>query len=177
VVLGLIGVIVLSSPDLQNIVAGGAIAKLLIFAAATAFALGSVLTRRLDANLPIETMEAWSMLGGAALMHGVSLLLGESFTAIEWTTEAILALAYLAVVASALGFLIYFRLLEQLGAIEINLVSYVAPIFAALAGWIFLSEIPTIATVIGFIIIFIGFTLLKRDAIRDELPQIRQALN
>ncbi|ERG92657.1 MAG: permeases of the drug/metabolite transporter (DMT) superfamily [Haloquadratum walsbyi J07HQW1] len=177
VVLGLIGVIILSSPDPQNIVAGGAVAKLLIFTAATAFALGSVLTRRLDANLPIETMEAWSMLGGAALMHGVSLLLGESFTAIEWTTEAVLALAYLAVVASALGFLIYFRLLNRLGAIQINLVSYVAPIFAALAGWVFLDEIPTVATGIGFIIIFIGFILLKRDAIRNEIPQIRQVLS
>ncbi|ERG94949.1 MAG: permeases of the drug/metabolite transporter (DMT) superfamily [Haloquadratum walsbyi J07HQW2] len=176
VVLGLIGVIILSSPDPQNIVARGAIAKLLIFTAATAFALGSVLTRRLDASLPIETMEAWSMLGGAALMHIISFLLGESFTAIEWTTEAILALAYLALVASALGFLIYFRLLKRLGAIEINLVSYVAPVFAALAGWVFLDEIPTIATVIGFIVIFAGFVLLKRDAIRSELPQIRQVL-
>jgi drug/metabolite transporter (DMT)-like permease len=38
-----------------------------------------------------------------------------------------LALIYLVVVASALGFLLYFDLLDRLGPIEINLVSYAAP--------------------------------------------------
>ena len=76
--LGLAGVVVLSNPDPNNLLSGGAVAKLLIFGAATVFALGSVLTRRIDADLPIETMEAWTMLGGALLMHVVSVAIGES---------------------------------------------------------------------------------------------------
>ncbi|ELZ78219.1 DMT (drug/metabolite family transporter) superfamily permease [Haloferax larsenii JCM 13917] len=167
--LGLVGVAVLSELDPANLLAGGTVAKLLIFGAAAAFALGAVLTRRVDSDLPIETMEAWSMLGGALLMHVVSLGLGESFATVEVNLQSMLALGYLSIAASALGFLIYFDLLERLGPIEINLVSYVAPLFAALAGWAFLSEVPNTATAGGFGLIFVGFVLLKRAAIRREL--------
>ncbi|MFB6252809.1 MAG: DMT family transporter [Halobellus sp.] len=175
--LGLVGVVVLSNPDPNNLLAGGAAAKLLVFGAASAFALGSVLTRRIEAELPIETMEAWSMVFGALIMHGISLGLGESVADVVWSVESLAALSYLSLVASALGFLIYFNLLDRLGPIEINLVSYVAPIAAALAGWAFLAEVPTINTVVGFVIIFVGFLLLKRRAIRAELPRLRQLIS
>ena len=174
--LGLLGVIVLARPDPGSVLTGGVVAKLLVFGAATAFALGSVLTRRIDAALPIETMEAWSMIGGALLMHTVSLGLGESFADVTVSVEGVLALAYLSLAASALGFLIYFDLLDRLGAVEINLVSYVAPIFAALAGWLFLDERLSAATAVGFALIFAGFLLVKRRAIRGELPRLRRAI-
>jgi len=173
---GLLGVVVLARPEPGALLTGGVVAKLLVFGAATAFALGSVLTRRIDAEMPIETLEAWSMLGGAALMHAVSLGLGESLSAVTVSVEGLLALAYLSLAASALGFLIYFDLLDRLGAVEINLVSYVAPIFAALAGWFFLDERLSVATAVGFALIFVGFLLVKRRAIRGELPRLRRAL-
>ena len=164
--LGLVGVAVLSRPDPANLV--GSRFEALVFGAALCFALGSVLTRRLETDLPIETMEAWSMVGGAVLMHGLSLGLGESVDGLP-PLEAALALAYLSVVASAAGFLVYFDLLERLGPIEINLVSYVAPAFAALAGFLFLGEVIDAPTVVGFLVILAGFALVKRRAIREEL--------
>jgi drug/metabolite transporter (DMT)-like permease len=172
--LGLAGVVVLTRPDPNDLLAGGTVAKLLVFGAATAFALGSVLTRRLDADLPIEAMEAWSMVGGALVLHLVSAGLGESVADVVWSVEAVAALAYLSLAASAVGFLIYFDLLDRLGPIEINLVSYVAPLFAALAGWAVLAELPTVYTVAGFALVFVGFVLLKGRALRDELPHLRR---
>jgi len=172
--LGFVGVIVLAEPDPSNLAGEGAVAKLLVLAASTCFAFGSVLTRRLDAELEIETMQAWAMALGGLLMHALGLALGESMGTIEWTPRAIVALVYLAVVASALGFLIYFDLLERLGPIEINLVSYVAPVFAALSGWLVLSEGLSVTTVVGFLLIFGGFVLIKRNAIRDEVNKRRR---
>jgi drug/metabolite transporter (DMT)-like permease len=171
--LGLVGVVVLADPDPSNLTDDATLSKLLILAASISFSLGSVLTRRVESTLEIETLEAWAMFLGGLLMHGIALGLGESPADIEWTADAILALAYLSVVASALGFLIYFDLLERLGAIEINLVSYVAPVFAALSGWVFLAEGLTVTTVAGFAIILAGFVLIKRRAIRDELRRQR----
>jgi drug/metabolite transporter (DMT)-like permease len=176
-VLGLLGVAVLAQPDPSNLLAEDVVAKLLVFGAAAAFALGSVLTRRIDAELPIETMEAWSMLVGALLMHLVSVALPtESFAAITWSVEAVVALGYLSVAASALGFLVYFDLLDRLGPIEINLVSYVAPIFAAVSGWLFLGEIIGVPTVVGFLVIFAGFVLIKRRALAEEFEGIRRSV-
>ncbi|MFC7228262.1 DMT family transporter [Salinirubellus salinus] len=170
-VLGLVGVAVIDPPDPTNLL--GNLGLLLVFGAALAFAFGSVLTRRIDADLPIETMEAWSMVGGALLMHGLSAGLGESPAAMLAAVEAapvdaIGSLAYLSLAASALGFLVYFDLLDRLGPVEINLVSYVAPVFAALVGFLLLSEVIDANTVAGFLVIVVGFVLVKREAIRAE---------
>ncbi|MGQ3411027.1 DMT family transporter [Natrinema sp. LN54] len=174
VLVGLVGVAVIVRPDPSNLLATDAVAKGLVFCAAAAFALGSVLTRRIDASLPIETMEAWSMLGGALLMHLASLAIGEPVEPAAWTNpEAIGAIAYLSVGASAVGFLIYFDLLERLGAVEINMVSYVAPIVTAIVGWLYLGELVDTATLLGFGLIAVGFVLVKRRAIRQEFGHVR----
>jgi drug/metabolite transporter (DMT)-like permease len=167
-VLGLLGVAVLSRPDPANLV--GSRFEAMVFGAALSFAFGSVITQRVETELPIETMEAWSMLGGAALMHLLSAGLGESVDGAPPPAEAA-ALGYLAVVASAAGFLIYFDLLDRLGPIEINLVSYVAPVFAALAGFLVLGEVIDLPTVAGFLVIVVGFVLIKRRAVREELAR------
>ncbi len=173
--LGLVGVAVLTAPDPSNLLDPDTVGELLIFGAAAAFALGSVLARRSEAELPIETLEAWAMLGGAALMHALSVGLGESFAAIDWTLEGALSLGYLVVAASALGFLLYFELLDRLGPIEINLVSYAVPVVAALTGLLLLGERPSLLTGVGFLLILVGFVLLKRDAVRAELVRLRAA--
>ncbi|QKY21435.1 EamA family transporter [Halolamina sp. CBA1230] len=171
--LGLTGAVVLADPDPSNLLAGGMVAKLLIVAAAGSFALGAVLTRWIDSDLPVEAMEAWSMLLGALLMHVVSAGLGESIGDVPVTLPTVASLGYLSVLASALGFLIYFDLLDRLGPIEINLVSYVSPVFAAISGWLVLDEVVTVGTIAGFLLIIVGFALLKRRAIATELDHIR----
>ncbi|MFC7167756.1 DMT family transporter [Halospeciosus flavus] len=173
--LGLAGVVVLANPDPANLLGGNTVGELLVFGAVLCFAFGSVLTQRLDTDLPHETMEGWSMIGGALLMHVVSLGLGEPQTA-ELTVPAVAALVYLSVLSSAAGFLIYFTLLERLGPIEINMVSYVAPMFAALSGWLFLGEVIDARTAVGFFVIFVGFCLLKRRALADEVEKFRAAV-
>jgi len=172
---GFVGVVVLSNPDPADLATTRTVSLGLVLLATVSFALGSVLTRRVEDGLPIETMEAWSMCLGALLMHGISLGLGESVRSVQWTTEGLIALGYLSLAASAAGFLIYFDLLERLGPIEINLVSYAAPFAAAVTGLFFLGERPTVFTAVGFGLICCGFVLIKRDAIREELRTVRSA--
>jgi drug/metabolite transporter (DMT)-like permease len=181
--LGLVGVVLLAlddpaaflaAPSLARLFGERIVGELLVFAAAASFAFGTVLTQRVDTTIPIETMEAWAMLGGALVMHVVSLGLGEPQSFVV-TTESLLALGYLSLVASAAGFLIYFDLLARLGPVEINLVSYVAPIFAALTGWVILGELVDASTVAGFLVIFTGFALLKRDALRAEVVRFQNS--
>ncbi|MFB6268112.1 MAG: DMT family transporter [Halodesulfurarchaeum sp.] len=174
--LGLVGVLVLANPHPAELLAGHGVGELLVFMAALSFALGSVLTRTTTASLPVETMEAWSMAVGAIVMHVVSVGIGENAGAVVWNWTALWSLGYLSIAASAGGFLIYFDLLERLGPIEINLVSYVAPIWAALAGWLVLGEGVGLTTAVGFSLIFLGFWLLKREALAREVERIRRYL-
>ena len=169
---GFFGVGLIARPTATRLFSTDVLGVGLIFLAAAAFALGSVLTQRLDSTLPIETMEAWSMLLGAALMHVLSLLRGEHIGAVTFSQTALISLSYLAVVASALGFLIYLELLDRLGSIEINLVSYVAPVFAAVLGWLLLGETIDQLTVGGFLLIVVGFALIKRGPLQARLDEL-----
>jgi drug/metabolite transporter (DMT)-like permease len=169
---GLSGVVVLADPDPANLLGTGSRGPILVFAATASFALGSVLSRRSDAEMPIETMEGWAMVLGAAMMHAGSLAVGEP-QRVTLSRDALLALGYLAVVASALGFLVYFELLDRIGPVELNLVSYVAPLFAAAVGVAVLDEVVTARTVAAFLVIVTGFALVKRRALAAELARVR----
>ncbi|WP_193788312.1 DMT family transporter [Halococcus thailandensis] len=173
ILLGLVGVAVLTRPTPESLLGGDLVPKAFVFAAAVSFALGSVFTERVSASLPAPTMEAWSMVIGAVVLHAASALSAESLAGVEIAVPGITALVYLSVASSAIGFLIYFDLLSRLGPVEINLVSYVAPVFAAISGALFLGEVIDAVTVVGFVIIFTGFVLLKRRAIANELPRLR----
>jgi len=171
---GVAGVVVIARPDPANLLSSDVIATGLIFCAAAAMALGSVLSRQIETSLPTLTMQAWAMLGGAILMHVVSGSMGEPIEMAAWThPEAIGALAFLVVVSSVLGFFLYFTLLEALGPVELNMVSYVAPAIAAVVGWLYLGEAIYLSTVFGFVLIALGFVLTKRRFIAREISTLK----
>ncbi len=170
---GFIGIIFIAQPTFGNILTDSVIGQLMILLGTISFAFGSVLVQNIDDNgISTEGVTAWSCLIGALVLHGLSISAGESVGAIEWTTSGVLALGYLVVGSSAIGYFIYFDLLDQLGPIEINLVSYVVPIFAAVSGWLVLQETVDMFTLIGFVLIFIGFVIIKRSELQKEMTHI-----
>jgi drug/metabolite transporter (DMT)-like permease len=172
--LGFLGVGLVVFPRDGTLAVGDLVSPGFVLLAAASVALGSVLVQRLDGDISSEGMVAWSTAFGAVILHVISLARpAESLAAADLTTDAIVALAYLAVVASAIGYVVYFDLLERLGAIEINLVSYAAPVFAAISGWIVLDETLDVLSAAGFLVIFVGFALLKRRALGDELRTLQ----
>ena len=160
---GIAGVVVVVQPEPGTALSSSLIGVLLVFCAGTSFALGSVLTRPLDTGLPVQTKQAWAMLVGAAILHVGSAARGESLLAIEWTGTAIASLAYLALASGVVAFLLYFELLERLGPTELNLVGYLEPVVATVVAWFVLGSVVDGTTLLGFVVIFAGFALIKRD--------------
>ena len=168
--LGIVGVALVARPNPSNLLTNDFVAAGFVLLAAVCVALGSVLVQRTESSISTEGMVAWSNALGAVILHLVSAgLPSESISSVTISPGSVIAVVYLAVFASAIGYFIYFDLLDRLGAIEINLVSYAAPIFAAISGWLVLNETLDLLSIIGFVVIFGGFLLLKRDAIREEL--------
>jgi Permeases of the drug/metabolite transporter (DMT) superfamily len=174
---GFVGVVLVAVPDSGAITVEDIVAPGLVFLAAMSVALGSVLLERTESSIDTEGAVAWSFVLGAVVMHATSgALPGESVADLTTTTEAIVAVGYLAVLASVVGYVIYFRLLERLGAVDINLVSYAAPVVATVVGWLLLGETLEPLTVVGFCVIAVGFVLLKRRALAERSRTLRRAL-
>ena len=162
--LGFVGTAIVANPDLSALYTAESLGVALVLAAAVAFALGAVLTQRTRTDLPVASLQGWMMLVGAPILHVASLSLGEP-QSVEWTPAAVLALLYLVPVAGGVGYLLYFDLLDRIGSVELNLVSYLLPVFAALVGWLALNEALEPTTVAGFAVVAVGFALIKRRAL------------
>jgi drug/metabolite transporter (DMT)-like permease len=74
------------------------------------------------------------------------------------------SVAVLALVCSALGFLIFFALIAEIGPVRATVITYINPAVAALAGILVLRENFTVGMGIGFILVLAGSTLATRRA-------------
>jgi drug/metabolite transporter (DMT)-like permease len=68
----------------------------------------------------------------------------------------VLAVLAIALLATALGYLIFFGLIERVGPTKTLTVTFLAPVFGIIWGVIFLNEVLTLSTVVGFAIILSG---------------------
>lgn len=163
--LGLLGVGIIAQPSPEALAGGQLYGIVLLMLSATSFALGAVLTARMRTTLSMVSLQAWMMAAGALFLHVTSALHpGESFSAASWTPEALAAVGFLAVFASAIGYLAYFDLQDRVGPVETSLVNYASPLVATVSGWALLGEPVTDATVLGFAVIAFGFWLCKWSA-------------
>lgn len=170
--LGLLGVGVLAEPSPAQLVPATAVGPVLILVGSASLALGSVLGDRRPMRADVLSVTAWSMFLGALLTHAVSLGVGESLAGVRWTATGVGALVFIALVPGALGFLIYFELLERAGSFETNLVSYVVPLVSAVLGWLVLGERLGPAAVAGFVLVLLGFLAIKWPTARRTLRRV-----
>lgn len=160
VLLGFVGVVLIANPSAGNFF--GDVGVWLVLGSAVAWVVAAVFTDQSDVSLPGLSLQAWMLAVGAlALDAAVLLVPGQGFAAAAPTPNAVVWVAYLAVVPGAAGFLVYFRLLHRLGPIEMGLLEYVVPPFAAIFGWLVLGEGLTLTTAGGFVAILFGFLLVK----------------
>lgn len=168
VLLGLLGVAILTGPDLGRAIDPTAVGKGIMFVGAVTTALGSVLIRRWSTTLSSTALTAWSMVLGALLLHGGSLAVGEALPGTDLPLRVLVAMAYLGVASSALAYAMYFSMLRRFTALEMNLVTYLTPVVATVTGWALLDEPITAPMVLGFAVIATGFAVLKRRALVES---------
>lgn len=170
IALGFVGVGLIVRPDPANLLEDDVVGRLLIFLQVAGVALGGVLIQRARPTLGNAALSGWSMLTGGLILHAVSTGVGEPFT-LPTSVEAGAAVAYLGIFATAIAFFIYFTLLDVRGALETSLVAYLVPVVATIVGVVVLGESITPTTIVGFLVVFAGFVVLKRRAIADLVSE------
>ena len=71
-----------------------------------------------------------------------------------------LAVMGLGVVCTGVAFLLYFRLIQDIGATSALTVTFLIPIFGILGGWLFLHEVIGWNTIVGSCIVIVGTALV-----------------
>lgn len=176
VILGLLGVGIVAHPDPTTLLSATIVGKGFIFLAALSLAVGSVVLRYLPSALSPLAITAWATLVGGLVMLALSLVRGEPFLAASWSSVAVLAVVYNGVIATPLGYIAYFTLLETVGPVRVNLLTYVSPFVTALAGWLLLGEHLSSLAVGGFVVIVSGFVLVEYQGLAREFTRLRTAL-
>ncbi len=142
---------------------------LVILAGGVAWSLGAVLTRSMPRpeSLPLAA-GAQMMLGGAVLL-ALSQAIGELQPFPHISVRAGLALLYLIVGGSLLGFTAYAWLLARMPATRVASHAYVNPLVAVALGYFVAGEVLTLRMIMASALVIVSvFLILKNPAGPDS---------
>jgi drug/metabolite transporter (DMT)-like permease len=137
---------------------------LAILAGSTCWAIGSTLTRSLPLPGSKVLTAGAEMLAGGAVLLALSACLGEMRPFPQISLSATVALGYLILFGSILGFTAYMWLLARMPATHVASYAYVNPVVAVALGYFIAHETITWRTVLGTALVLasVGLTLRKR---------------
>jgi drug/metabolite transporter (DMT)-like permease len=150
---GIVGVAAIVGLDLGQT---NVVALVEIGFVAVGYAVGPIILSRSMTDLPAYGVVAASLL--------LTAIVYAPFAAANWPThvpsahvvESVLGLA---IVCTALAFLVFFALIAEVGPVRATVITYVNPAVAAVLGVTLLSEHLTHGMVIGFALVLTGCVL------------------
>jgi drug/metabolite transporter (DMT)-like permease len=157
VVVGLVGVAVMIGEAAWQAFGVAILAQFAMLLAALSYAFGGVYGRRFRAMgiAPLATATG-QVTASSLVLLPVMLAVDRPWTLPVPSTAAASALVALALVSTALAYIIYFRILATAGATNLLLVTFLIPISAIVLGVFILGETLTATHLAGMALIGIG---------------------
>ena len=161
VLLGFAGVAAMIGPDLLRSLGGNTLAQLACVIASLSYALAGVWARRFKGQgLSPLSVSTGQLTAGALIMLPLALFVDQPWLLPFPSAGALAAILALAIVCSALGYVLYFKLIDSAGATNALLVTLLVPPVAILLGWLFLSEAMAARDFAGLGLIAIGLAAI-----------------
>ncbi len=163
IVLGMAGLAILLGPETLmgqgRIDAGGAIA---LITATIAWSAGSLYSRSAPLPSSVLLAIAMEMIGGGILLLVVSGLTGEwsGFSVASVSISSWMALAYLVVFGSLVGFTAYVWLLRHVAPSKVATYAYVNPLVAVFLGYLVADEPLTTRVIVSSLVIITAVVVI-----------------
>lgn len=163
-VLGLVGVAAIVGLNLEG---AGVLPLSEVALVAVCYAVGPVILQRYLADLPALGVISASLAVTALAFvpFGLASLPSE---APSWS--AIWSVLALAVVCTAIAFVLFFALIAEVGPVRATVITYINPAVAALLGVAILDEHFTAGMAAGFALVLVGSVLATRRSVPPEAP-------
>ncbi len=165
VLVGVAGVAIMIGPGAFAGGGGATLAKIAVLGAALSYAFASIWGRRFR-GLPPTITAAGQLTASAVVMAPLALLADRPWTLAMPSGRVLWAIAALALISTAAGYLLYFAVLARAGATNVSLVTLLIPPSALLLGALFLAEQFAPRDLAGLICIAAGLA-----AIDGRLPR------
>ncbi|MSU91140.1 EamA family transporter [Rhodobacteraceae bacterium 2CG4] len=167
VALGFAGVVVMIGPEALSGLGRAGWAQLAILGAALSYACAGTFGRRFAGWGVDPVVVATGQVTVSALMLApAALLLDRPWTLPAPGAGVLAAVLALAVLSTALAYVLYFRVLARAGATNILLVTFLVPVSAILLGVAFLGEALAPAHVAGMVLIGAGLAAIDGRLLR-----------
>jgi drug/metabolite transporter (DMT)-like permease len=134
---------------------------------AVCYAVGPVILQRYLADLP-----ALGVISASLALTAVAYV---PFALVSLPSEpppwsAIWSVLGLAVICTAIAFVLFFALIAEVGPVRATVITYINPAVAALLGVAILEEHFTAGMAAGFALVLVGSVLATRRAVPPEAP-------
>ncbi len=161
VIVGLLGVAIMIGGDVLSLLSISHLAQLACLGAALSYAFAGVFGRRFRAMgvTPIATATG-QVTASSIMLIPMMLLVDQPWTFPVPSIQVIGALAGIALLSTALAYILYFRILATAGATNILLVTFLIPVSAILLGILVLDEVLLQEHFIGMALIGVGLAVI-----------------
>jgi drug/metabolite transporter (DMT)-like permease len=160
VVIGLIGVAIMHGQDV-GFSTGQGLGILLCLAGAFSYGLSALYARRKLSNSPPLATATFQMLASSVMMTIVAGVAERPWQLPMPGPTTWLALLGLAVLSTALAYIVFFQILRRSGSTNVMLVTLLIPVTAILLGYLVLGESISLREIAGAVVI--GSALLLID--------------
>lgn len=161
VVIGFCGVTLMIGLDALSGLSSNVVAQIAILGAALSYACASVFGRRFKrfGIDPILTA-AGQVTASTILLTPMALIVDRPWTLPMPSRLTWAAILGLAVLSTAIAYILYFRILERAGATNLSLVTFLIPVSAILLGTLFLGERLGWVGAMGMMLIAVGLVTI-----------------
>jgi drug/metabolite transporter (DMT)-like permease len=146
--------------DFNGLIAFWAGLGILLGAAGAAFS--NVVLKKRAIQIAPAMLAAWQMIFGIIPMLVAGFVLEGSPLRFHWTAMSIFCLLYLAVIGSALTFLLLYWLMPRMSVTNLQTISLITPPGAVALGWFFGGERFSLWSLLGAFLVLIGVWMILR---------------
>ncbi len=135
---------------------------------AASAAYANVLVKARSMQLAPAMLAAWQMIFGIAPLLVLGFAVDGNPVRFHWTATALFCLLYLAVIGSALTFLLLYWLLPRLTVAQLQSISLITPPGAVMLGWLLGGETFPISSLLGAVLVLMGVWMIFRRTVRKQ---------
>lgn len=153
---GFMGVLI--AIGISTATAGNWIGELCVLGAAVCYAISALYSRRVFGSMAPIVPSTGQMIASTSLLIPIALVWDGIPTTLPSITS-IVAMLILAVVCTAIAYIMYYHLINVIGATKSSMVSYLIAPFGVVYGFVFLQESISPNAIIGLVIIIAGILI------------------